>query len=59
LYYGAIKNTPYRWLNLAEMCHLLLPRDKIQRIKYFTALVNSRPHDPEQRLRQETYLRAK
>lgn len=58
LYYGAVKRTPYRWLNLAEMCQLLLPRDKIQRIKYFTALVNPRPHNPDQRIRQETYLRA-
>ncbi len=58
LYYGAVKGTPYRWLNLAEMCRLLLPHDEIQEIKYFTALVNPRPHDPNQRVRQETYLRA-
>ena len=58
LYYGAVKHTPYRWLNLAQMCHLLLPKDKIQRIKYFTALVNPRPHNPDQRIRQETYFRA-
>jgi hypothetical protein len=58
LYYGAIKGTPYGWLNIARLCEMLLPRDQIQRIKYFTALVNPRPHDPDQRLRQETYLRA-
>lgn len=23
LYYGAVKGTPYRWLNLAEMCRRL------------------------------------
>lgn len=28
------------------------------RSKYFTALVNPRPNDPDQRLRQENYLRA-
>jgi hypothetical protein len=58
LYYGAVKGTPYRWLNIARMCELLLPRDRVHQIKYFTALVNPRPHDPDQRVRQETYLRA-
>ena len=38
LYYGAVKHTPYRWLNLAQMCQLLLPKDKIQRIKYSVEL---------------------
>jgi hypothetical protein len=37
---------------------LLLPNDTIHQIKYFTALVNPRPQNPDQRLRQETYLRA-
>jgi hypothetical protein len=58
LYYGAVKGTAYRWLNLAEMCRLLLPNDQIRQIKYFTALVNPRPNDPDQRVRQESYLRA-
>ena len=58
LYYGAIKGTPYRWLNPLAMCRLLLPNDQIQAIKYFTARVNPRPHDPDQRIRQETYWRA-
>jgi hypothetical protein len=58
LYYGAVKGTPYRWLNLAEMCRMLLPRDQILQIKYFTALVNPRPSNPDQRSRQETFLRA-
>jgi hypothetical protein len=47
LYYGAVKGTPYRWLNLAEMCRLLLPRDQVLQIKYFTALVNPRSSDPD------------
>jgi len=58
LYYGSVKGTPYRWLNIARMCELLLPRDHVHRLKYFTALVNPRPHDLDQRVRQETYLRA-
>ena len=58
LYYGAVKGTPYRWLNIAAMCRLLLPRDHINQIKYFTALVDPRPNDPGQPARQKTYLRA-
>ena len=58
LYYGALKGTAYRWLNVVEMCRQLLPRDQIVGLKYFTALVNPRPNDTDQRLRQESYLRA-
>lgn len=58
LYYGALRKTPYKWLNLAEMCRLLLPKHTIQHIKYFTARINGRPNDPSQPQRQETYFRA-
>ncbi len=58
LYYGAVKGTPYKWLDLRRMCQLLLPPNDIRRIKYFTARVIARPNDPNQPTRQETYLRA-
>ena len=58
LYYGALKNTPYRWLDIAKLCRIMLPRDTINQIKYFTALVNPRPTDPDQLTRQQIYLRA-
>lgn len=58
LYYGAVKGTPYKWLNISRMVQLLLPRNKILKIKYFTALVNSRPQDPDQPIRQQIFLRA-
>ncbi len=58
LYYGAIKRTPYRWLDLLEMCRLLFPNDQINKIKYFTARVSARPTDPDQPIRQSTYWRA-
>jgi uncharacterized LabA/DUF88 family protein len=57
-YYAAVKGTPYKWLNFAEVCRLLLPRDTIHQIKYFTALISARPSDPDQPVRQQTYLRA-
>jgi hypothetical protein len=58
LYYGAVKGTPYRWLDLSALCHHMLPNDDIRAIKYFTAKVNARPHDPQQPMRQQVYLRA-
>ena len=58
LYYGATRGTPYKWLDLSKLCKFLLPQDNIQSIKYFTALVKGWPHDPDQPIRQASYLRA-
>ena len=58
LYYGAVKGTPYKWLDLLKLCQFLLPKNKIIKIKYFTALVTPRPNDPGQPNRQQMYLRA-
>lgn len=58
LYYGAIKGTPFRWLNLLKMSQLLFPNDAINKIKYFSARVSARPTDPDQPIRQSTYWRA-
>ena len=57
-YYGALRNTPYRWVNPEVLCKLLLPRNTIGQIKYFTALVSARPTDPTKPIRQQLYLRA-
>ena len=58
LYYGCLKGTPYRWLDLGALCRRLLPRDEIHRIRYFTALVSARPEDLREPERQQAYLRA-
>lgn len=58
LYYGAVKDTPYKWLDISKLCELLLPNHNILRIKYFTARVVARPDDPDQPTRQQTFLRA-
>jgi hypothetical protein len=57
-YYGCLKGTPYRWLDLGTLCARLLPRDRINRIRYFTAAVSARPDDPLAPRRQQVYLRA-
>lgn len=57
-YYGAVKDTPYKWLNFKELFDILLdPKHKILSIKYFTAIVTGKI-DPGQPIRQKTFLRA-
>lgn len=58
LYYGALKDTPYRWLDLAALCKAMLPRNDVVHIKYFAALIKARPDDLHQATRQQVYLRA-
>ena len=58
LYYGCLKGTPYRWLDLDAFCRQLLRRDSIHRIRYFTALVTGRSGDLQRPQRQQIYLRA-
>ena len=58
LYYGAVKGTPYKWLDILKLCQLLLPKNQIVKIKYFTAPVTARPGDLDQPNRQQLYLRA-
>ncbi len=59
LYYGCLKGTAFRWLDLTALClRLLRPENKIVSIHYFTAMVAARPGDPGQTTRQQTYLRA-
>jgi hypothetical protein len=60
LYFGAMKNKGpgYKWLDLAAFAAKLLPKDQINRIRYFTARVESRPSDHQQPQRQRTYFRA-
>jgi len=52
-YYGAVRGTAYKWLNLEECFRRLRPGDDIQRIYYFTALV-----DGSKGSRQQQYLKA-
>ena len=59
LYYGALKGTPYKWLDLSGLFRAILqPQHDILKIKYFTARVSARPGDPSKPERQDVYLRA-
>ena len=58
LYHRALEYSPYKWLDLDKLCQALLPSHQINRIRYFTAIVDQRPNDPQQQRRQLVYLRA-
>lgn len=58
LYYGAVKDTPHEWLDIGKLCRMILPEYQIHRLHYFTARVQAWPEDPDQPIRQQTYLRA-
>lgn len=58
LYYRAVRGTRYKWLDLKRACEQLLnPHHRILAIKYYTAPVSGK-RDPQQPVRQQTYLRA-
>jgi len=58
LYNRALKDTPYKWLDLRALCgHLLAPANQILAIKYYTARVSG-DRDPDQPRRQQVYFKA-
>jgi NYN domain len=58
LYYGALKGSRNKWLDLDALFRTLLPTHDIKRIRYFTARISGRPDNPDSPTRQDTYLRA-
>lgn len=58
-YYGAVKGTPWKWLDPAALFSRVLgPRNRLVKVKYFTARVQPTPSDPDVHVRQDMYLRA-
>ena len=58
LYYGALKGTPHKWLDLAALARQVLPATHtVEKIKYFTARVSGAA-DPDAPRRQHLYLSA-
>ena len=58
LYFGSLKGTRFKWLDLSAMCRRLLPNREINRIRYFSARISPLPHNPDAPDRQDVYLRA-
>ena len=58
-YYGQLKSSPWKWLDLPELFdHVLGPQNVVTKVKYFTARVQPTPTDPNVHIRQDTYFRA-
>jgi uncharacterized LabA/DUF88 family protein len=59
LFYGQLKGTPWKWLNLEMLFQKILgTQNRIIKIKFFTARVQPTPIDPDLPNRQDAYLRA-
>jgi uncharacterized LabA/DUF88 family protein len=58
LFYGCLKKSPYRWLNIAKLADELIKQHRVNKIHYFTAIVRPLPDNPDQPIRQQVYLRA-
>ena len=58
LYYCAVYNTKYKWLDPLQLCAKLFPTKAIVNIKCFSARVKALPHDAGAPTRQDVYWRA-
>ena len=57
LYYGCLRGTNHKWLDLLALARLILPKEHVNRVRYFSAQVSGN-QDPGAPARQESYLRA-
>lgn len=59
LYYGLLKGTKFKWLDLiALVTKSLRPDHELVKVRYFTAPVRTYPHDAAAVERQNAYLQA-
>ena len=59
LYYGCLRNSPYKWLDLQALFQNILgDKHDIVAIKYFTAHISARGQDVHSPARQKLYLQA-
>ena len=59
LYYGLLRHSPHKWLNLEKFVKALLTdKYEVMAIKYFTARVTKDADDPDAAIKQQQYLEA-
>lgn len=59
LYYGSLRGTPFKWLDLCAYFRATLPSPcRLVKVKYFTARISALPSDPSAPDRQAAYLDA-
>ncbi len=57
-YHGALKGTRYRWIDLQKLSEILLPNHEVQKVNYYTAILNRRPGNVTAPRDQKLYFRA-
>ena len=58
-YYGALKDSSLKWLDLLLLFQRVLPQHlDVRQIKYFTARISGTPQDQSKPVRQSVYIRA-
>jgi len=60
LYYGVLKDTPYRWLDISALTKTIIKDLDLEAtsFRYYTARLKPRPTNQDQPYRQRRYLRA-
>jgi len=58
LFYGCLKKTDHKWLNINKLVGFYFPKYEIQKIKYFSAITKARKDDLDKPVRQLAYFRA-
>jgi len=59
LFFGSLKGTPWKWLDLFALLLKILGRGhEIKRIRYFTSRIAETPANPRKPQRQDAYLQA-
>lgn len=58
LYYGCVKGTSWKWLDIGALCQRMYQELEINQIRYFTAPISSPPADQSGPQRQQIFLRA-
>lgn len=58
LFYGCLKKTDYKWLNINKLIGLYFSKYDIKKIKYFSAVTKARKDDLSKPVRQLAYFRA-
>ena len=58
LYYGLLRDSRLRWLDLNRLIQTVAKLKTIDKIYYFTARIAQREDDPAKPMRQEAYFRA-
>ena len=58
-YYGQLKDSRHKWLDLTKLFKTVLGEEnELVKVKYFTARVQPTERDPQVNIRQDTYFRA-